>query len=429
MGAQPLQAVEKGPSASLAPTKQMGLYPPPASRLLAWGGPLRGGVQRVERLAGGHEEPVALGTAEAHVAADLRQTDAPDELALRRPDRHAAVTDVAAGVARAPDVAVDVAARAVRSTLHAIDHEVAEELSVRQLVVAPDVEHVHLALAARPGVAGPLAGADHVELLVVGREHEPVRIRHLVLTDDEVDAAARVDAIHAGRQLPLGVADLQGLPEARLEPSRRVARSAGSVRCPFVELPAVGRIGEPVAAVRMRHDVVGGVEPLAVVLVRDQRDRSIVLVADHASGQVLARELAALEVESVAVAVVRRAPEDRHVTVVLEPAQLPIVGDVAPHQIPPLAVPGRPFRPQGAGPQALYRRVGLPEAIERRLDGENVRVREVRGGRPARTEIARGTGDRAGWRDGFAGRLSECEARRDDSGAGDGPYALDEHPS
>src|SRR5947207_4536536 len=115
--------------------------------LLSRPGALRAGVERVERLAGCHEQPVALGTAEAHVAADLRQPDAADQLALRRPHGHAAVADVAAGVRRAPEVAVYVTARAVRPALHPVHHEVAEELPVRGLVVAPHVEHVHLALA------------------------------------------------------------------------------------------------------------------------------------------------------------------------------------------------------------------------------------------------------------------------------------------
>src|SRR5438876_12359458 len=82
---------------------------------------LRGGIYRVERLARGHEQPVALGAAEADVAAHLGQADPADELAVRRPYRHAAIADVAAGIARGPDIAVDVAAHAVRSALHAVN--------------------------------------------------------------------------------------------------------------------------------------------------------------------------------------------------------------------------------------------------------------------------------------------------------------------
>ena len=42
---------------------------------------LRGRVDGIERLARGHEQAIALGTAEADVAADLGQADAADELA------------------------------------------------------------------------------------------------------------------------------------------------------------------------------------------------------------------------------------------------------------------------------------------------------------------------------------------------------------
>ncbi len=68
--------------------------------------PLRVDVDRVERLARGHEEAVALRAAEADVAAHLRQADAPDQLAVGIPDRDAVVADRPAGVARAPEVAV-----------------------------------------------------------------------------------------------------------------------------------------------------------------------------------------------------------------------------------------------------------------------------------------------------------------------------------
>ena len=65
-------------------------------------------VEGVERLARRHEQAVALGPAEADVAADLGQADAADQLALRGPHRDAAVADGAAGVARDPEIAVDV---------------------------------------------------------------------------------------------------------------------------------------------------------------------------------------------------------------------------------------------------------------------------------------------------------------------------------
>src|SRR5438552_5028367 len=89
-------------------------------------GALRRGIHGVERLARGHEQAVTLGAAEADVAAHLGQADPADQLAGRVPHRHAAIADMAPGIARGPDVAVDIAAHAVRSTLDTVNHEVAE---------------------------------------------------------------------------------------------------------------------------------------------------------------------------------------------------------------------------------------------------------------------------------------------------------------
>ena len=55
-----------------------------------------------------------------------------------------------------------------------------------------------------------------------------------------------------------------------------------------------------------------------------------------------ARQLAALEVEHIAVAVVRGHAEDAHAAVILQPPQLSIVGDVTPDRIAPLGVPAGP---------------------------------------------------------------------------------------
>ena len=107
--------------------------------------PLRIHIERVERLARGHEEPVALGAAEAEIAAHFGQANPADELAVRRPHRDAAVAHVAPGVARAPDVAVHVAADAVRTAADAVNAEIGERLVIGQLVVRRDVEHAQVA--------------------------------------------------------------------------------------------------------------------------------------------------------------------------------------------------------------------------------------------------------------------------------------------
>src|SRR5207249_4797282 len=139
-------------------------------------------------------------------------------------------------------------------------------------------------------------------------------------------------------------------------------------------LAAIRRVGEPDAAVGMRDGVVWRVETLAVEGVGDHRHRAVVLVADDAPSQMLARDLPALEIEGIAVAVVGWRAEDADLTVVVEPAQLAVVRDVAPHQVPALAAPGRPLGPQRAGPQALDRGVALYVLREQRVDDDDVGV-------------------------------------------------------
>ena len=139
----------------------------------------------------------------------------------------------------------------------------------------------------------------------------------------------------------------------------------------------------------MRHDVVRRRQAFAVPRIGDERDRSVVLVADDAPRQVLARQLAAVEVERVAVAVVRRKSKQRDAAVILDPAPLTVVRNVAEDEIPADAVPRRPFEPQASGPEPLNRRVRLDEAIERRIDRQDVRVVEVHVRRRVRAEVAR----------------------------------------
>src|SRR5882724_1582815 len=75
-----------------------------ASATSARRGPLRADIERVERLARRHEQPVPLGPAEGDVAAHFGQADAADQLAVGVPDGDARVADVAPGVARGPQV-------------------------------------------------------------------------------------------------------------------------------------------------------------------------------------------------------------------------------------------------------------------------------------------------------------------------------------
>ncbi len=116
---------------------------------------------------------------------------------------------------------------------------------------------------------------------------------------------------------------------------------------------AVGGVGEPDAAIGMDHDVVGGIERLALELVGDHGDGAIVLIARHAPRAVLAGELPAFEIEGVAVAVAGGVAVDGDVAVLFEAAELAVVGDVAPEEEVALRVPGRPLRPARAGVEAF----------------------------------------------------------------------------
>ena len=68
----------------------------------------------------------------------------------------------------------------------------------------------------------------------------------------------------------------------------------------------VGRIGEPDRAVGLHHHVVGRVEPLALVIVGDDRDAAVDLGARDAPVAVLARDEPPLPVDGVAVGVAAR---------------------------------------------------------------------------------------------------------------------------
>ena len=132
--------------------------------------------------------------------------------------------------------------------------------------------------------------------------------------------------------------------------------------------------------------VVGGVERLALELVGQHGDAAVVLVADHAAVAVLAGDLPALVVERVAVAVAGRVAEDADVAVLLQPAQLDVVGDVAPEQVRPT-----PFQ---AGPSAqsmpvCSRWIGVLPSLylrEALVERDDVRLGVARGLR--RAEVA-----------------------------------------
>ena len=119
---------------------------------------------------------------------------------------------------------------------------------------------------------------------------------------------------------------------------------------------------------------------------------AVVLVADDAAGAVLAGDLAALAVEGVAVGVAGGVPHDAHVAVVLEPAELDVVGDVGPDEVLADAVPGRPLGPEHAGMEAPDRGVADLDLGEARVEDEDVGV-GVAGGFGVGPVVSRRRGD------------------------------------
>lgn len=116
-------------------------------------------INRIQRLACGHEQAVAACAAEADVGADFGQADDADGIAVGGDDLHA-------GPGAGPDVAVDVAAHAVGRGAIArgrVD-EFGEYAAVAQ-VFAIDVPHTDVP-------AG--AGVGDIEQAVVGRETQAV---------------------------------------------------------------------------------------------------------------------------------------------------------------------------------------------------------------------------------------------------------------
>ena len=84
----------------------------------------------------------------------------------------------------------------------------------------------------------------------------------MVLSNDDIEPSVRGGSVDIGRQLALSSDEACGLAESRIEPARRIARTSCGVGLTFIELAAIGRVGDPDAAVRMGDDVVGGVETL-----------------------------------------------------------------------------------------------------------------------------------------------------------------------
>jgi hypothetical protein len=139
----------------------------------------------------------------------------------------------------------------------------------------------------------------------------------------------------------------------------------------------------------------------------------------------LAGDLAALKVKRVAVGIVGGRAEHADPAVVFRPSHLPIVGDVAPHEVAALRAPRRTLGPQHPGIEAFDLGVGLGEVVERRIDRDDIGIPEIGRRRAARTEVTRRAGDRCRRPD-LAGLLGQRAASPDHGGTGGGRQAVDQ---
>src|SRR5882757_9446088 len=99
---------------------------------------LRLHIDRIQRLACRHEQPVSLLAAEADIGAGLGQFDLANARAVRGEDVHAviAVTDPAGAD---PGIAVGIDAKAIRKTRFAVERLVGEHTWSGKLVAVESV--------------------------------------------------------------------------------------------------------------------------------------------------------------------------------------------------------------------------------------------------------------------------------------------------
>src|SRR5262245_45160698 len=157
---------------------------------LAAGRALRVHVERIDRMARRHEQPVALDAAEANVGGPFGQHDLADAFAVGREHDDAVVA--LAHPPAAPQIAVDVAAEAVRRlALRAGD----EDAAVGELRAV--VDHVEDA-----DHAWREPGLDDVHPALVRREAESVWAVD-VAGHDRGAAAPRIEPVDVGGQFRL----------------------------------------------------------------------------------------------------------------------------------------------------------------------------------------------------------------------------------
>src|ERR1044072_9663565 len=121
----------------------------------------------------------------------------------------------------------------------------------------------------------------------------------------------------------------------------------------IIGVDPVGGIGKPDGAVGPLHEIIRGIESVAIVPAGKNRDAPVMLGPGRASRPMFARDQPPLTIDAVAVGEVGRGPEDRNRIVSLVPPHQAIVWNVGPQEVSPCREPCRALRPARAGPQSL----------------------------------------------------------------------------
>src|SRR5215813_7016613 len=167
----------------------------------------------------------------------------------------------------------------------------------------------------------------YIQDRLVGGEGEAVRQGEVL--HQPVEGPVRGDAVYAIARL---LFSWDGLG-----PPIRGPRHTWGAR-----LDGVGRVGEVYRAVRLHHDVVGAVEPLAFEPLSQNRAGAVVRDAGHATAAVLRRQNPALAVQGQAIGVPRGVGRQLRALRQAAPAHDTLVGNIAEEQGGP--TPHRPFR-------------------------------------------------------------------------------------
>ncbi len=253
-----------------------------------------------------------------------------NRFALRVEHPHAVQPRVAHPPA-APQISGHIHAKAVRRARPGVDqHAVLAQCRA----IRGNGEGAH---GARAG-----AGFNYIQHPLVRRERKAVRPVHRV-GDDRDRACHAVDAVDASGEL--------------------LRRALALV----VAGDAERRVGEPDRAVRLHHQVVGRVQPLALETVGQHGDRAVILGTGDPATTMFGSDQAALAVARVAVGVAGRLAEAVHQPGMLAPAHDAVVGDVAAQEIAAVAEPHRTLGPAQPAGDTLHRGERQAEMLEARV--------------------------------------------------------------